>query len=164
MEWDDRSDASSNTWSNWNWDSWKTNWDSSWNVTPTLRFEDYEEAPPLFPEPVLAWFFLPKSGLAARERNMILAGTGNKYQLDQAEQTLKIHFPDDEIRYHDDRAGKQHDRFLGGAVDEEDEHLSGHEEGLEDNDEYLDAWATAQEPEAEALASMATANRTLREA
>ena len=55
-------------------------------------------------------------------------------------------------------------RFLGGAVDEEDEHFSGHEEGLENNDEYLDALATAQEEEAEALASLATANRTLREA
>ena len=53
--------------------SWKTNWDSSWNVTPTLRIEDYEEALPLFLEPVLAWFFLQKSGIEARERNMILA-------------------------------------------------------------------------------------------
>ena len=96
---------------------------------------------------------------------MILAATGNKYQLDQLEQALKIQFSDDEIRYHDDRTGKQHDRFLGGAVDEEDEHFSGNEEGLENNDEYLDALATAQqEEEAEALASLATANRTLREA
>ena len=30
---------------------------SSWNGTPTLRIEDYDEAPPLFPEPLLAWFF-----------------------------------------------------------------------------------------------------------
>ena len=85
---------------------------------------------------------------------MILAATGNTYQLDQLVQALKIQFPDDEMRYHDDRTGKQHDRFLGGAVDG----------GLENNDEYLDALATAQEDEAEALASLATANRTLREA
>ena len=37
-----------------------------------------------------------------------------------------------------------------GAVDEE-EHFSGREEGLENNDEYLDALATAQEDEAEAF-------------
>ena len=54
----------------------------------------------------------------------MLAATGNKYQLDQLEQALKIQFPDDEIRHHDDRTGKQHDRFLGNAVDEEDEHFS----------------------------------------
>ena len=42
--------------------------------------------------------FLQKSGLEARERNMILAATGNKYQLDQVEQALNIQFPDDEIR------------------------------------------------------------------
>ena len=94
---------------------------------------------------------------------MILAATGNKYQLDQLGQALKIQFPDDEIRYHDDRTGKQHDRFLGGAVDGR-KHFSSHEEGLENNDEYLDALATAQEDEAEALASLATANKTLREA
>ena len=85
--------------------------------------------------------------------------------MDQLEQALKIQFPDDEIQYHDDRTGKQHDRFLGGAVDEEDEHFSGHEEGLENNVKYHDALATAQEDEeTEALASLATANRTLREA
>ena len=46
---------------------------------------------------------------------------------------------------------KKHDRFLGGAIDEE-EHFS---EGLQNNDECLDALATAQEDEAEALASLA---------
>ena len=68
---DDTSDVSSNTRSNWNLNSWRSNLDSPWNV----RTEDYDEAPPLFPEPVLAWFFLQKSGLEARERNMILATT-----------------------------------------------------------------------------------------
>ena len=57
MEWDDSSDANSNTWSNWNWTSWKTNWDSSWNGTPTLRIEDYDEAPPLFLNRYLPGFF-----------------------------------------------------------------------------------------------------------
>ena len=55
MEWDDSSDTGFNTWSNWNWNSWKTNWDSSWNVTSTLRIEDYDEVLLLFLEPVLAW-------------------------------------------------------------------------------------------------------------
>ena len=50
-----------------------------------------------------------------------------------------------------------------GAVDEE-EHFSGHEEGLENSNEYLDALSTAQKDEAEALASLATGNRTPREA
>ena len=68
MEWDERSGADSSTWSSWNWNSWKTNRGNTWNETTTLRDEDYDEAPPLFPEPVLAWFFLQKSGLEARER------------------------------------------------------------------------------------------------
>ena len=42
-----------------------------------------------------------------------------------------------------------------------DDHLSGNEEGQENNGEDLDALATAQ---AEALASLATANRTLTDA
>ena len=57
MEWDERSDTDSNTWSSWNWNSRKTNRGNTWNETTTLRIEDYDEAPPLFPEPVLAWFF-----------------------------------------------------------------------------------------------------------
>ena len=47
--------------------------------------------------PVLAWFFLQKSGLEARERNMILAATGNRYQHDLVEKAMKIQFP--VIRY-----------------------------------------------------------------
>ena len=57
MEWDGRSDAGSSAWSRWNW--------STWNETQTTHIEDCDEAPPLFPEPVLAWFFLQKSGLEA---------------------------------------------------------------------------------------------------
>ena len=164
MEWDERSDADSNTCSGWNSNSWKTNRGNTWNETTTLRNEDYDEAPPLFPEPVLAWFFLQKSGLEARERNMILAAMGNKYQLDQVEQALKIQFPDNEIRYHDDRNGKHHNTLLGGAVEEEEEQMSAHEETHENSDDDLDALAKVQEEEAEALTSLATANRTLREA
>ena len=164
MEWEERSDAHSSSWSSWNWNSWKTNRGNTWNEITTLRDEDYDDAPPLFPEPVLAWFFLQKSGLEARERNMILAATGNKYQLDQVEQAMKIQFPDDEIRYHDDRTGKHHNTLLGGAVEEEEEQMSVHEESHENSDDDLDPLAKAQEEEAEALTSLVTANRTLREA
>ena len=76
----------------------------------------------MFPEPVLAWFFLQKRGLEARERNKILAATGNRYQLNQVEHTVRIQFPDGEIRNHDDRTGKHHDNVLGGAVNEDDDH------------------------------------------
>ena len=71
-----------------------------------MRIEGFAEVPPLFPEPVLAWFFLQTSGLEARERNMTLAATGHRYQLDLAEQAMKMQFPDDEIRNHDDSTGK----------------------------------------------------------
>ena len=54
---------------------------------------------------------------------------------------------------HDDCAGKCPNNTLRGAVDEEDDN----------NDGELDAMAKAQE-EAEALVSLATGNRTLREA
>ena len=103
----------------------------------------------------LPGFFLQKSGLEARERNMILAATGNRYQLDQVEQAMKIQFPDDEKRHHDDTTDKYHNNILGGAVLKK----------RENNDGDLDALATAQEEEeAEALVSLAIANRTLREA
>ena len=95
---------------------------------------------------------------------MILAATGNKYQLNQVEQALKIQFPDDEIRYHDDRTGKHHDTLLGGAVEEEEEQMSVHEESHENSADDLDALAKAQEEEVEALTSLVTANRTLRQA
>ena len=81
--------------------------------------------------------------------------TGDRYQLDQVEQALKIQFPDDEIRNHVDRTGKHHNNILEGAVNEDDDHLPGDEQELENNEEDLDALATAQE-EAEASASLAT--------
>ena len=56
-----------------------------------------------------------------RERNMILAATWNRYELDQVEQAMKIQFPDDEVRNNDDRIGKYHNNILGGAVNEDDD-------------------------------------------
>ena len=152
MEWDERSDADSSTWSSWNWNSWKTNRGNTWNETTTLRHEDYDEAPPLFPDPVLAWFFSSeKRTRGKREKHDI--GSYKKQILDQVEQALKIQFPDDEIRYHDDRTGKHHNTLLGGAVEEEEEQMSVHEESHENSDDDLDALAKAQEEEAEALTS-----------
>ena len=72
---------------------------------------------------------------------MILAATGNRYQLDQVEQAMKIQFPDDEKRHHDDPTDIYHNNILGGAVLKK----------RENNDGDLDALATAQEEEAEAL-------------
>ena len=46
-----------------------------YGMKQTVRIEDYEEASPLFPEPVLAWFFLQKTGLEARKVIVILAAT-----------------------------------------------------------------------------------------
>ena len=79
MECDDSSDASSNTWSNRNWNSWKTNWDSSRNVTPTLRIEDYNEAPPLFPELVLASFFSRNEEWTPNKREAHDTGSDKKH-------------------------------------------------------------------------------------
>ena len=54
---------------------------------------------------------------------------------------MKIQFPDDEIRNHDDRTGKYHDNNQGGAVNQYDDH----EEGQETTEEDLDALVMAQE-------------------
>ena len=51
----------------------------------------------------------------------MLVATKNRYQLDLAEQAMKIQFRDDEIRNEDDRTGKYHNNILGGAVDAEDD-------------------------------------------
>ena len=58
---------------------------------------------------------------------MILAATENRHQLDQVGQAMKIQFPDDEIRHHDDRTGKHLNNILRGAVDEEDDQVTGTE-------------------------------------
>ena len=112
----------------------------------------------------LPGFLLQKSGMEARERNMILAATGNRYQLDLVEQAMKIQFLHDEKRDHDDRTGKYHNHILGGDVNEDDDHLTKNGEEQENSEEDLDELATAQEEEADALASLATANRTLQDA
>ena len=86
---------------------------------------------------------------------------------------MKIQFLDDEIRNHDDRTGKYHNNNLGGAVDEDEDQTTRDPEVTESWRDDLDGWGgdlealdTGQEEkeEAEALTSVAPANRTLREA
>ena len=113
-----------------------------------MRIEDYEEAPTSVP---------------MREKNMRLAATRTRYQLGEVEHATKIQFPDDEICNHDNRTGKYQKNILGGAINEDDDHLSGSEEEQENHEEDLDALAKGQEEEAEPLASLATANRKLRD-
>ena len=56
--------------------SWKETRNSPWSEARTMRIEGYEEAPSLFPEPVLAWFSLQKNGLeASKERDWWQQGT-----------------------------------------------------------------------------------------
>ena len=78
---------------------------------------------------------------------MILAATWNRYQLDHVEQAIKIQLLDDKRRNHDDRTDKHHTEILGGAVNEDDDRLPGYEEQLENNED-LDALATAPEEKA----------------
>ena len=70
-------------------------------------------------------------------RNMILAA------VHLVEQAMKIQFPDDEMCNHDDHTGKYQDNILGGAVSDDDDLLSGNEEGTETKED-LDALATTQ--------------------
>ena len=50
---------------------------------------------------------------------------------------MKIQFPDDEIRLHDDRTGMYYNNILGSAVNADDDHLPRDEEELEKNEEDL---------------------------
>ena len=61
MGWDGCSDAGSNARSKCNW--------STWNETHTMHMMVMNEAPPLFLKQVLAWLFLQKIGLEAREKH-----------------------------------------------------------------------------------------------
>ena len=99
-------EAGSYAWSRWNWSSWKETKNSPWGDTQTMRIEDHEEATSLFLEPVLAFFSHNRvDWMQERERGMILAPSGNRYQFDQVEQVMTTQFADDEIRNHDDRTG-----------------------------------------------------------
>ena len=165
MEWDTRSVTSTNAWSGWNWNFWKETSDNYWNETQAMLIEDYEEAPPLLPEPVLAWFLCKRvDWRPEKERNMIPAAKEDKYELDLVEPAMKIQFPLEEIRNHDDRTGKYNNNILGSAVNEEEDRLTGDLEVLESSGDDLDVLATAQEEEVEALTSLATNISTLRHA
>ena len=95
---------------------------------------------------------------------MILAATGNKCQMDLVvEVAMKIQFPKDEIRNHDDRTGKYNNNILVRADNVEEDQLTGDIEVPDSSGDDLDVLATDQE-EVEALMSLATVNRTLREA
>ena len=99
-----------------------------------------------------------------KERIMVLAATENKYELDLVEIAMKIKFPENEIRNHVDRTRKYNRNILGGSVSEEEDQMTGDMGVPESSGDHLDVLATAQEEEVEALTSLATANRILREA
>ena len=83
LAWDGHSEGRANAWSWWNWSSWKDTKKCSWHEAQTTRIKAYEEAPPLFPEPVLAWLVLSGEKVKRRERekqDMIQATTMNRYQ------------------------------------------------------------------------------------
>ena len=117
-------------------------------VEPTLRVEDYDEAcflnwywPGFFAE---GWTRRKERGTRYLQRQETNANWTSWNKLS------RYNFP--MTRYDTTMtvlANNTTDSWEG-AVDEE-EHYSGREEGLEKNDEYLDALATAQEDEAEAF-------------
>ena len=93
--------------------------------------------------------------MEAREREEYDAGGNKGFGGTSNEDTV---FPNDEIRNHDDRTSKYHNNILGGAVNEDDYDVTKNEEEQENSEEDLDTLATAQQEEADALASLATAN------
>ena len=77
---------------------------------------------------------------------------------------MKIQFPDDDIRNHDDRTGKYHNNILEVPSMRTTIICQRMKKSQRNNEDNLDALAAAQEEAAAALASLVAANRALRDA
>ena len=100
--------------------------DNYWDETQAMRIGDCGEAPPLFLESVSPGSSCKRvDSRPEKERNMILAATENKYELDLVEVAMKIQFPENEIRNHVDRTRKYNRNILAGAVSEEEDQMKG---------------------------------------
>ena len=176
--------SSKGQWGSWGWrrgDYWRWAEDSDDPEDP-----EYAVLPAFLPDVILGWLLLQRSGLDSKGRSVVLAATHNKLNLSLIEEALKAQWPDEDVEKHD---AKFKDRGAKGAfvnqgedgteAEEEtapmgDDHapesqLHSSNVALDDDlseeptEEELQDFLAAREEENEALAMMATAQRTLKD-
>ncbi|CAK0903376.1 unnamed protein product, partial [Prorocentrum cordatum] len=146
--------------------------------------EELGGLPEVFPSLVLGWLMLVRSGLDSRERAAIMTATGGSLEVDTIREKLISSWEDEDLaecdghsRFpkaytaqlgEDDRTWLDEDEAPDAssfAADMENSEWQEEEPGPEEaNDDDIESYLAAQQEEAEALAAIHTAQRTLRQA
>ncbi|CAK0895531.1 unnamed protein product, partial [Prorocentrum cordatum] len=146
--------------------------------------EELGDMPEVFPSLVLGWLMLVRSGLDSRERAAIMTATGGSLEVNIIREKLISSWEDDDLAERDGHSrspkaytaqlGEDDRTWLDGddgpdassfAADVENYEWQEEDPGQEEaNDDEIDTYLAAQQEEAEALAAIHTAQRTLRQA
>ena len=165
-------------WSNWDWrgsgwqgSAYQNSSHSTWEQKESLSRQTWDvsqaasdQAERFLPDFVIAWLLLQWSGLDATEKSVIVANLKNQFRTDRVKESLKLTWPDEELRKRDGSRGSAMFSVEEAAMLAEDD------DGLEEEyvtwEDPADDFAyQALEAEAqEAYAAAADARRTLRDA
>ncbi|CAK0871003.1 unnamed protein product, partial [Prorocentrum cordatum] len=146
--------------------------------------EELGDMPEVFPTLVLGWLMLARSGLDSRGRAAIMTATGGSLGVNTIREKLISSWEDDDLAERDGHSrfpkaytaqlGEDDRTWLDGdealdassfAADMENSEWQEEEPGPEEaNDDDNENYLAAQQEEAEALAAIHTAQRTLRQA
>ena len=165
-------------WSSWSWQpySWGvySNQDSGWDAwrqKETLSQKTWEvsesassQAEKFLPDFVIAWLLLQRSGLDATEKSVIVANLKNQFRTDRVKESLKLTWPDEELRRRD---SQKHSAMFTA---EETAMLADDDDAAEEppiswdnpDDDY--AYQALESEAQEAYAAIQDGRRTLREA
>ncbi|CAK0836529.1 unnamed protein product [Prorocentrum cordatum] len=156
----------------------------TWSITnDDDAEEELDDMPEVFPSIVWGWLMLARAGLDSKERSAIMTATGGSLEASTIREKLITTWEDDDLaerdghaRYpkaytaqigDDDRTWLDEDHVEQGAgsfaAEQECEEFDEEHDMAEANDEEIEAYMAAQQEEAEALAALHTAKRTLRQ-
>ena len=169
-----------NRWDTWSWSSWRgysgSYWDEPWRPSSwssagssTTSSSQNGQRMELLPQFIQGWYLLIDANLDAGERNLVMTALGGNFEPLRVAQELRNQFSEHDIRRRD--TSRRHQSYLGENADEDDvdtEAYNDHHaaesmpEGM--SEEGLVMMADADEMAHEAMATLMTAKRTLREA
>ena len=145
--------------STWSWDKsyyGRQTWDASATASG--------QADKFLPDFVVAWLLLQRSGLESSEKAVIVANLRNRFTTEKVKEALKLTWPDDELRKHDNGRQGAYLTAAEEAMVAEDADLFEPDEYEAENVEDQEAYTALEDEAQSAMAALNEARRTLKDA
>ena len=162
----------------------RQDWTWDWDDDEVKSFTDLtddadDDLPEVFPSLVRGWLLLARSALDSRERAAIMASTRGSLEFEAVRMALISNWEEDDLRERDTQSKqKAYQAHASGGGDEQtwleeepemtslmaQDSAAGMNQWEDLEESEYEAYVVAQQEEAEALATMMNAQRTLRQA